>query len=161
MYKETKWLIFKDSTIHNTGGFAKVDISKDTKIIEYVGEKISKEESDRRSQKAAKLAKEDKNKGAVYIFELDNEFDLDGDVPENYAKYMNHSCNPNAKYEYVDGKIWIVATKDINQGEEITYNYGFDMEEWIDHPCKCGSDNCVGYILDVEHWPKLKEIINK
>jgi len=51
--------------------------------------------------------------------------------------------------------------KKIKKGEEISYNYGYDIEEFEDHPCRCGTDSCVRYIVDKDHWPELKRILSK
>ena len=97
--------------------------------------------------------------GSVYIFELDEQFDIDGNVSYNDAKYMNHSCEPNCDFEIKDGHIWIHAIRDINKGEEISYNYGYDFDDdYKEHPCRCMSQKCVGYILAEEHWEKLKSV---
>ena len=161
MHIETEYLVIKESNIHNIGAFAKVDIPKGTKIINYVGEKISKEESKRREELSKELAKKHPGKGAIYTFELDENYDIDGDVPYNHAKYVNHSCVPNIEADITDGQIYYLASKDIKQGEEVTINYGFDVEEYHEHPCKCGSEFCVGYIVAEEQWQKLKEILEK
>ncbi len=151
----------RESKIHHKGVFATTDIKKDQKILEYVGEKITVEEGDKRAIEIAKKAKLDKNAGAVYIFKLNDKYDLDGNIPNNPAMYVNHSCDPNAEAIDEDEHIWVVATKDIKQGEEITYNYGYDWEDYKEHPCKCGAKNCVGYILDEDLWPKLRQELNK
>ena len=52
-----------------------------------------------------------------------------------------------------------MSKRRIKKGEEITYNYGYDFEGGDHHECKCGCGNCVGYILDEDHWPKLKRAI--
>jgi len=151
-------ILVKESKIHHKGVFAKKDISKGTKIIEYIGDKISKEESDRRADE--QLARAEKNpdfEGLVYIFELNDEYDIDGNVPENDAKYINHSCNPNCEIDSDNEHIWVVAKKDIKEGEELFYNYGYDMEDFEDHPCLSGSENCIGYIVAEEHWPEIKK----
>ena len=152
---ETPLIIVKESGIHNKGAFAKKNIEKGEFVAEYVGEKISKTESEKREKDSFEAAKKNPNKGAIYIFELDNEYDIDGNVPYNPAKYINHSCDPNCEIKYIDGRIWVAAKRDIKQGEEITYNYGFDLEDYRDYPCRCGSKNCVGYIVDEEDWPEL------
>jgi len=145
------------SGIHHRGVFATKNIKKGTKITEYVGEKLTKAQSDRRADVYLDNAAKDSNNGAVYIFELNKKYDIDGYVPHNDAKYINHACDPNCDIEITRGHIWVVALRNINKGEEITYNYGYDFEDYEDHPCRCGSPNCVGYILDEDHWHKLKE----
>ncbi len=152
-----KLIYIKNSEIHGSGVFATKDITKGTKIIEYIGEKISKEESDKRQEEQEEIFKKDNSKGAVYIFELDDEYDIDGNFEYNHARLINHSCSPNCQYEMIDHKIWIVAKRDIKEGEELSYNYGFDLEDYKDHPCKCGSENCVGYILDEDYWSEIKK----
>ena len=120
---------------------------------------LSKDEAENRVTQTINNANE--QNGAVYIFELDKETDIDGNVPYNHAKYINHSCNPNCETEIIDNEIWIIALKNIKKGEELFYNYGYDIEDYEDHPCKCGSDNCVGYIVDEDHWTELKRILKK
>lgn len=156
LLSDNELIYVKNSDIHGKGIYAAKDIAKGTKIIEYTGEKISKEESDKRIELQEKISKQDSLKGAVYIFELNDEYDIDGDFEYNTARLINHSCRPNCEFEIADDHIWIMALKDIKEGEELSYNYGFDLEDYKDHPCKCGSKNCVGYILDEDHWVKLK-----
>jgi uncharacterized protein len=136
---ETEWAVFKASAIHGTGGFAKRRISKDTRVIEYVGEKISKSESLRRCEA-----------NNPFIFSLNDEQDLDGNVAWNPARFLNHSCTPNCEAEKDEDRIWIIAARDIQAGEEITFNYGYDLEEYKDYPCHCGSPGCVGYMVAEE-----------
>ena len=155
------YIVVKNSSIHNKGVFAKKDIPKGTRIIEYVGEKITKAESDRRADKVLEASKKDTTKGAVYIFELNKRYDIDGNVSWNTAGLINHSCDPNCEAEGARGHIWITAIRDIKKGEELSYNYGYDIEDFGDHPCKCGSKKCVGYILAEDQWPKLKRILAK
>lgn len=153
------FILMKKSRIHNRGVFARVDIPGGTEIIEYVGEKITKAESDRRGAIVLKQARKSKTKGAVYLFELNSRYDLDGNVRYNTAGQINHSCLPNCEAVDIRGHIWIVAIRDIKAGEELTYNYGYGFDDWEDHPCRCGAPNCVGYILAEEHWPKLRRAL--
>jgi len=155
----SKYIIVKNSKVHGKGVFAKCFILKGTKIIEYIGEKITKEEGDKRSDEQLELSKSNPELGSVYIFELDDDWDIDGNFEYNTARLINHSCNPNCEFDIKDGHIWISAKRDIKEGEELNYNYGYDFEDYENHPCKCGSENCVGYILDEDHWPKLKELL--
>lgn len=155
---EKPWYIIRRSHIHHRGIFARRDIPPDTRIIEYVGERITKAESQRRAEKL--LAKSQKTGGAaVYIFELNKRSDIDGAVSWNPARLINHSCSPNCEAYIMRGHVWIHSLRKIEKGEELTYNYGFDLEHWSEHPCLCGSDNCVGFIADKKHWPKLRRII--
>ena len=145
---ENKWITVKGSSIHNKGIFAKTDIPKGTKIIEYVGEIISNKEADKRADR------DDKN-GTVYLFELDKKRTIDGDVDYNTAKYINHTCDPNCETEEDDGHIWIIAMRDIKKGEELSYDYGFDYDVGIEHPCKCGTENCRLYIVAEDQHKKM------
>src|SRR5208283_1452802 len=111
---ETALVCFHKSVIHGTGGFAKMDIAAGTRVIEYVGEKITKAESLRRCESANE-----------YIFSLGDESDLDGNVPWNPARFLNHSCDPNCEVEWAGEHLWIIAKRDIRAGEELTFNYGY------------------------------------
>lgn len=161
MKSSNEYIIKKRSGVHGYGIFAKKNIETGTKIIEYVGEKITKAESDRRGPKLVEYAKKHHETGAVYIFELNKRYDIDGHVDYNIAKYINHSCHPNCEAEIIRGHIWIIATREIKKGEELFYNYGYDLDTFDEHPCRCGSERCVGYIVDEDHWPKLHEILQE
>lgn len=156
---ENQYVEVKNSGIHNNGVFAKVDIKKGTKIIEYVGRIITKEESDKLADEVLNNSKENPEHGAVYIFTLDDEHDIDGNVEWNPARFINHACSTNCEAVNYDGHIWIDATQDIKQGEELLYNYGYCIDDYENHPCKCGKPNCVGYIADKDLWAELKEKI--
>lgn len=138
---ETDLLVFKTSPIHGLGGFAATAIGRGTRVVEYVGQRISKSESLRRC--------EGNNE---FIFALNDEQDLDGDVAWNPARFLNHSCAPNCEAELQDGRIWIVATRDILAGEEVTFNYGYDLVDYREYPCRCGVPGCVGYIVAEEFF---------
>ncbi len=152
---QSDWCEVRKSGIHGRGVFAKKAIPDQTYIIEYLGEKILHDESNRRGWAQMDRAKETGD-AAVYIFTLDEKFDIDGNIPENAARLINHSCNPNCESWIDEGKTWISATRDIKKDEELYFNYGFDLESYEEHPCRCGSSNCVGYIAGIEYWPALK-----
>ncbi len=145
----------RGSEIHGRGVYATCPIPRETKIIEYVGELIDKEESERRgnSQQAKSDATGD---AAVYIFTLTDKHDLDGDVPWNTARLINHSCQPNCEAWIEGRKIFIHALCDIQVGEELTFDYGFDVDCYEDHPCRCGKDGCIGYIVSRSQWTELE-----
>ena len=127
------------SAIHGQGGFALRFLSKGACVIEYVGQRITKAES--------LLRCEAQN---WFIFGLDEEFDLDGNVEWNPARFLNHSCAPNCEAVCEDGRVWIMALRDIQPGEEITFNYGYDLADYEEHPCRCGAKECAGYIVAEE-----------
>ena len=130
----------KKSNIDKRGLYATKDIKKGTKIIEYVGKIISKKESNQNSKFD--------NEKDIYLFNLNNRYDLDGDFKFNTARLINHSCDPNCEVEGVGLKLWISAIKNIKKGEELTYDYGFSYDkDYKQFPCKCGKPKCAGYIV--------------
>jgi uncharacterized protein len=135
------------SRIAGQGLFAGQDIKQGTKIIRYIGEKITHEESERR------LAA-----GNAYIFGLDERSAIDGSTPKNTARYINHSCDPNCQTEQFGRIIWIVAIRDIAAGEELTYNYGCEMDDEPPEPCHCSAKDCCGYILGPHYWDRIKQL---
>ncbi len=143
---DNEWVRVRVSRIHGRGVFAKVDIPSGTRIIEYVGEKITKSESDRRAEKVLEKAKA-KGTGAVYIFQLNKRYDIDGNVSWNPARYINHACETNCESDVIRGHIWIIATKEIKKGEELFYDYGYNLDNWEEHKCLCGKKSCIGYIV--------------
>lgn len=155
------FIIKRRSTIHGFGIYARKFIPKGTRIIEYVGERISKIEAERRAHKDLFVSKTDLEKGAVYIFVLNKRYDIDGNVGYNTAKYINHSCDPNCETEIIRGKIWVIALKDILKGDELSYNYGYDLDDYEEHPCRCLTNRCVGFIASEDLWPRLRELIAK
>jgi len=148
----------RNSPLHGRGLFTTRAIPKDTYIIEYIGERVAKDEAQRRGLEL--YAESEKTGGAaVYMFTLNDEWDLDGDRPDNKARLINHSCDPTCEAQQCqEDRLWIVSLRDLGEGEELFFNYGFDLETYEDHPCLCGSDRCVGYILGEEYWPELKKI---
>ena len=154
----SEWCEVRGSGIHGRGVFATRDIPAETRIIEYLGEKIDKEESDIRGW-AQMDRHNETGEAAVYIFTLDDDWDIDGNVPENAARLINHGCDVNCEAYIEDGTIWIWSIRDIAKDEELLFNYGFDLENWEDHPCVCGADCCPGYIAGMDFWDELKEKI--
>tara|TARA_B100001063_G_C16668632_1_gene505061 strand:+ start:114 stop:566 length:453 start_codon:yes stop_codon:yes gene_type:complete len=130
----------KKSNIDNKGLYANRDIKDGTKIIEYKGKIVTK-------KKVEEDTKFDNDK-AIYLFNLNRKYDLDGDFKFNTARLINHSCDPNCEVAGTGLKVWVYAIRDIKKGEELSYDYGFGYDEYYkDFPCRCGSKNCVGYIV--------------
>ena len=153
----------KNSKIHGHGIFATKEIKKNTKIIQYVGDRVTRAEGNRRSEKRLKKYLDSKKTGSVYIFELNSKYDIDGSPAYNKARYINHSCDPNCEVDIVKGEIWISAIKNIKKGEELFYDYGysFDKDDFRDHICKCGSKKCIGFIISSDEWNKYLKYLNK
>ncbi len=115
------------------GLFATEVIEKGAFIIEYVGPRISSEEVMRR-------------RNTRYLFEINSRWTVDGSPRWNTARYINHSCRPNAKAVVSRGRIRIKAVKRIRPGDEITYNYGKGYFDKFIKPmgCKCPSCRATG-----------------
>ncbi|MBD1141640.1 SET domain-containing protein-lysine N-methyltransferase [Pelagibacterales bacterium SAG-MED32] len=153
----------KKSSVHGSGVFAIQDIKKNSKIIEYIGEKVLKAEGDKRSERRIKKFLDSKTDGSVYVFELNSKYDIDGSPLYNKARYINHSCAPNCVVDIIDDRIWIKSIKKIKKGEELNYDYGyeFNKDDFNDHVCRCGSKKCIGFIISSDDWNKyLKHVSN-
>jgi uncharacterized protein len=113
------------------GLFATTGFKRGDFIIEYTGEHISQEEADRR--------------GGKYLFTVTKKVTIDGKGRSNTARYINHSCAPNAEAvrDVEDLKIQIYAKRRIEPGEEILYDYG--KEYWDTHikPFGCRCPKCT------------------
>ncbi len=113
-------------TSYGLGLFTQVEFKKGEFVIEYLGEKITFEEGERR--------------GGKYLMTLDRYFTIDGKSRDNTARYINHSCKPNCVAYTDKGRVKIYAKRKIVVGEELTYHYGKDYFEQYIKPkgCKCG-----------------------
>ena len=128
------------SNIHHQGLCAARDIKIGEKIIEYVGKKITHKQAENNTKYGYDV---------TYLFTINKKYLLDGDFKFNTARLINHSCDPNCEVlDTSKTKIWITAMKNIKKGEELSYDYGFGFDSnYKDHKCKCGSKNCVGFIV--------------
>jgi len=115
-------------SVTGLGLFATKPIKRGAYIAAYRGRRISTEESDRREAR-----------GARYMFALNKSWVIDGSPRWNVARYINHSCRPNAKPVGRKGGIVIVALRQIRRDEEITYDYGRDYWKSFltDGGCRC------------------------
>src|SRR5262245_14221222 len=73
------------------------------------------------------------------LLEISSRWTIDGSPRRNIARYINHSCRPNAETDIVKGEILISAIRNIAPGDEITYDYGKDHFDGFIKPkgCKC------------------------
>ncbi|KAK4470434.1 hypothetical protein MN116_005988 [Schistosoma mekongi] len=142
-YRRLRWdwktnVVLARSRIQGLGLYAARDISKSTFIIEYLGEVIRNEVANRRER-----LYESQNRG-IYMFRVDDDWIVDATMSGGLARYINHSCDPNCTAEILhcdnSNHIVIIANKNIEKGDELTYDYKFDLEEdrWDRIPCLCG-----------------------
>ena len=110
------------------GLFATKLIPKGTRIIEYVGPRIPNEEVEKSNGK--------------YFFGVNSKWSIDGSVRANIARYINHSCSPNAEAIISKGRVWIWSRRNIKPGEEIAYDYGKEYFEGIIQELGCKCDKC-------------------
>lgn len=118
--------------IDGLGLFATEPFTRGDLVIEYTGEKITNEEAQQR--------------GGKYLFELDDEWTLDGKDRAHNSRYMNHACKPNCYAELDEEtlRIFIYAKKKIAPGEELTYHYGKQYFKDYIEPKGCRCDTCAG-----------------
>lgn len=114
--------------IAGLGLFALENIPKDTLIVEYTGEVISNDEADRR--------------GGKYLFEINSKWTIDGKSRTNTARYVNHSCRPNAESDTIGKKVKYFAKRTIKAGEEITVDYGKEYFNDFIKPYGCRCEKC-------------------
>ena len=107
------------------GLFAAAPIKKGDFILEYTGKKIPTALADTMTSR--------------YLFEIDEDWTIDGSPRSNTARYINHSCEPNTEAEIEDGRILIHAVRNIKKGEELTIDYDSEYFDEFIRPvgCKC------------------------
>ncbi len=112
------------------GLYITAPIQKGKKIIEYVGDKITAEEANRR--------------GGMYLFEINSKWTIDGKSRKNLARYINHACKSvaNCEVDIIGGRIWISAKKNITADQELCYDYGKEMFDEYIKPYGCTCAKC-------------------
>jgi SET domain-containing protein len=121
-------IVKQRSGIAGAGVYAATRITKNTRIIDYAGETITNAESRRRE--ARHFAR-----GRIWCFNVNRRWVRDASVGGNLARFINHACRPNCYSHIVDGVIWIRAARNIEPGEELTYDYNTRGAAGI--PCRC------------------------
>jgi SET domain-containing protein len=124
-----KYAVKRTST--GLGLFALEPIPAGKRIIEYTGPLVSNEEVARRNW-------------GKYFFAVNTKWSIDGTPRSNTARYINHSCRPNAEAIVTGRRVWVWSKRRIRAGEEITYDYG--KEYFDDHikPVGCKCEKCAG-----------------
>lgn len=135
----------KKSPIHGWGLFTKTHVDKNEMIVEYIGVKIRQAIADRRE-----TMYEDEGVGSCYLFRSDKDGIVDATRKGGMARFINHCCEPNAYARIVSDEeqekhIVIIAARNIQEGEEITYDYKFPIED-TKLKCLCGAPQCSGFL---------------
>jgi uncharacterized protein len=142
-------LIVRSSDIHAAGVYTTSDIKAGTLVLEYTGPIVSKERADELYE----------DKPFTYLFGLEDGRIIDG---HGMAAFVNHGCDPNCETDEIDGKVWIIALRDIRAGEELTYDYClFDGDEDDPANCSCGAKNCRGTMYTEEEICRQKKAAKK
>ncbi len=134
-------LVVRSSKIHSKGCYTTVPIAEGSYVVEYTGERITVDEADERYE----------GRADTYLFGLcDEEHVIDGD---GVAAFINHSCDANCESDEIEGRVWIIALRDIQAGEELTYDYClYDGDD--ESPCSCGANRCRGTLYSAEEMEK-------
>jgi len=139
-------VVIRQSRIHSYGCYTNTRIRKGTLIVEYVGERLTTDEADDLYEDVPH----------TYLFGLD----IRRHVVDGYgiAAFVNHSCQPNCETDIIAGRIWIIARRDIEPGEELTYDYNlYDGED--EAPCLCGARRCRGSLYSTTHLRKMAKAL--
>lgn len=137
------------SRVHGHGVFARRRIRKGTRIIEYLGDRVSHKEADRRYDSKTT------DDNHTFLFIVDRGVVIDATRSGNAARFINHGCDPNCESVIDDRRVFIEALRTIAPGEELNYDYQIgrskddppDVDEVF--ACRCGAATCRGTML----WP--------
>ena len=135
----------RGSGIHGSGVFAIADIAKGTRLIEYLGERITGAQMDARYA--------DDPSPHTFVFSVSDGSYLDATSEGNEARFINHSCKPNCESVEDEGRIYIESTRAIRAGQELSFDYGIVLEERHTkarkafYGCKCAKRGCKGTML--------------
>lgn len=144
--KPARRFVARRSKTHGRGVFATTPIPAGTRIIEYKGDIISEEESERRYPDSTH----------TFLFGLEDGRIIDGGSQGNTSRWINHSCDPNCEAIEENGRVFIYALRDIDPGEEMAIDYSLDIdavhtdELKREYACGCGVRHCRGTLLGVQ-----------
>jgi uncharacterized protein len=147
----------RKSKIHGNGVFANRRIRKGARILEYLGDRITHRQADKRYED------HDENDNHTFLFIVDKRTVLDAAIGGNDARWINHSCDGNCDSEVEQGRVFILARRTIQKGEELGYDYeiGRDRNDPpnVDeiYACRCGAAKCRGTML----WPAKRPVPRK
>lgn len=141
------YLALRTSAIQGTGAFATRNIKKGTRIIEYLGQRISWRTADKRYDD------DNMKRHHTFLFTVDEKICIDGARNGSDARFLNHSCDGNCEATNERKRIFIDARRNIKAGEELAYDYQYERsdehteEDEKFYACRCGAAKCRGSIL--------------
>lgn len=159
--RTSRWIEVRNSPIHGMGVFAARRIPKGTRVIEYLGDRITHKEADDRYED------HDPNDNHTFLFIVDRRTVIDAGVNGNAARFINHSCDGNCTSVIEQRRVFIESTREIAKGEELGYDYEIGREkddpENVDEifACRCGSPKCRGTMLYPAERPAKKKKAKK
>ena len=125
-------LMVRSSAIHAAGCYTMDAIKAGARVCEYDGPRISKDAADERYE----------GRDVTYLFGIaESGMVIDG---FSTAMFLNHCCDPNCETEEDDGRVFVMALRDIAAGEELTYEYNLYDSDDVSQDCYCGAKNCRG-----------------
>ena len=159
--RTSRWIEVRESPIHGSGVFAARRIPKGTRVIEYLGDRITHKEADDRYED------HDPSDNHTFLFIVDRRTVIDAGVNGNAARFINHSCDGNCTSVIEQRRVFIESTRVIEKGEELGYDYEIGREkddpENVDEifACRCGSPKCRGTMLYPAEKPAKKKKAKK
>jgi SET domain-containing protein len=137
-------LLVRSSSIHAAGCYTLDAIPRNRRVIEYDGVRISKSVADERYA----------DRPVTYLFGFGGK----GDVIDGFgtAMFLNHSCNPNCETQERNGRVFVIAIRDIAPGEELLYEYNLYDSDEDTADCYCGAPQCRGTMFSEEEVARQK-----
>jgi SET domain-containing protein len=142
------------SSVHGLGVFAARRIRRGTRILEYLGERVSHREADRRYERKSS------RDCHTFLFVVDRGVVIDAGANGNEARFINHGCDPNCESVTEERRVFVEAIRTIQPGEELKYDYSIKRDR--DDPpdidavfaCRCGAQGCRGTMLRPPQRPR-------
>lgn len=143
--KPASSVVVRRSPIQGRGVFARRDIPKGTRILEYTGERRPDVEVD------AAASDEKMHRHHTFLFAISAKTVIDGARGGNASRFINHCCQPNCWAIVERGRVFIEAKRVIRRGEELSYDYYYTTDRSYTnadlrriYPCSCGAPRCRG-----------------
>ena len=137
----------RPSPMQGLGAFATHHIPAGTRLVEYAGQRLTPAAAE------ARYPDLPGERHHTFLFAIDDGIVIDAAVNGNDARFINHSCDPNCDAVVENDRIWIETIREVQPGEELAYDYAYELEERHTpaakrrYPCWCGSPKCRGTIL--------------